>query len=257
MTADAQTLQLKLPPPGVPPPPTHTSAGVASGAPVVEGLAVTSVWAVQLLKLLAQVGEGRRQDDWWVAEGHTSAAGITSTVTSPQLLHLLAALPHAQEASYRGLVLLGVAAISTSPVAAFGPADATRYLAVTAQNAPAQVQRGATPAGSLPEPAHAAAAAAATSPQPPPAGVPGEAPLAPAAGLSPAASDAAAAAAAGGLAGGSAARAATPPDQAAAASAQAAAAAAAEPPKPDISLLLQQQQLMQQQAAAGGPMAWK
>lgn len=55
MTADAQTLQFKLPPAGVPLPPTHVSPGVASGAPVVEGLAVTSLWTVQLLKLLAQV----------------------------------------------------------------------------------------------------------------------------------------------------------------------------------------------------------
>lgn len=59
LTADAQTLQFKLAPPGVPPPPTHVSAGVAAGAPVVEGLAVTSVWTVQLLKLLAQVGWAR------------------------------------------------------------------------------------------------------------------------------------------------------------------------------------------------------
>lgn len=56
MTADAHTLQLKLPPPGCPPPPTHRSPGVACGAPVVEGLAATSVWCVQLLKTLAQVG---------------------------------------------------------------------------------------------------------------------------------------------------------------------------------------------------------
>lgn len=55
MAADAQTLQFKLPPPGVPLPPTHMSPGVASGAPVVEALAVTSLWTVQLLKLLAQV----------------------------------------------------------------------------------------------------------------------------------------------------------------------------------------------------------
>lgn len=55
MTADAQTLQFKLPPAGVPLPPTHVSPGVASGAPVVEGLAVTSLWTVQLLKLLSQV----------------------------------------------------------------------------------------------------------------------------------------------------------------------------------------------------------
>lgn len=56
MAADAQTLQFKLPPAGVPLPPTHMSPGVAHGAPVVEALAVTSLWTVQLLKLLAQVG---------------------------------------------------------------------------------------------------------------------------------------------------------------------------------------------------------
>lgn len=58
LAADAQTLQFKLPPAGVPLPPTHMSPGVASGAPVVEGLAVASLWTVQLLKLLAQVSIG-------------------------------------------------------------------------------------------------------------------------------------------------------------------------------------------------------
>ena len=58
MTADAHTLQFKLPPPGVPLPPTHTSDVLAEGAPVVECLAVTSLWCMHVLKLLAQVGGG-------------------------------------------------------------------------------------------------------------------------------------------------------------------------------------------------------
>jgi hypothetical protein len=68
LTADAHTLQLKLPPPGAAPPAARAAPTVAGGAPVVEGLAVTSVWCVQLLKMLAQVGPGR--------EGKTSLCSL-------------------------------------------------------------------------------------------------------------------------------------------------------------------------------------
>lgn len=118
MTADAQTLQLKLPPSGVPLPPTHMSLGVAGGAPVVEALAVTSVWTVQLLKLLAQ------------------------------------------EPSYRPLALLGLAAVGTSPVAAFGPPDTARLAAVTTNNDPSKAQQPPPVAGDV-------GAAAGQAPAPP------------------------------------------------------------------------------------------
>jgi hypothetical protein len=57
LAADAAAVQLKLPPPGAPPPAAARSApGVAAGAPVVETLAVCSVWAVGVLRALARDG---------------------------------------------------------------------------------------------------------------------------------------------------------------------------------------------------------
>ncbi len=55
LVADALTLQLKLPPAGVPAPVSRSSPTVAGGAPVVDVLAVTSVWAVHILRSLSQV----------------------------------------------------------------------------------------------------------------------------------------------------------------------------------------------------------
>ena len=55
LVADALTLQLKLPPAGVPAPVARSSPTVAGGAPVVDVLAVTSVWAVHILRSLSQV----------------------------------------------------------------------------------------------------------------------------------------------------------------------------------------------------------
>ncbi len=55
LVADAQTLQFKLPPPGVSAPPARKSVTVAGGADVVDALVVTSVWAVHLLRTLCQV----------------------------------------------------------------------------------------------------------------------------------------------------------------------------------------------------------
>ena len=54
LVADALTLQLKLPPAGVPAPVARSSPTVAGGAPVVDVLAVTSVWAVHILRSLSQ-----------------------------------------------------------------------------------------------------------------------------------------------------------------------------------------------------------
>ena len=55
LVADALTLQMKLPPPGVPAPVARASPTVAGGTPVVGVLAVTSVWAVHILRHLARV----------------------------------------------------------------------------------------------------------------------------------------------------------------------------------------------------------
>lgn len=59
LTADAQALQVKLPPVGAPLPPIRTNANVAGGAPSVEIMAVTSVWTVQLLKKMCQDARNR------------------------------------------------------------------------------------------------------------------------------------------------------------------------------------------------------
>ena len=56
LVADALSLQFKLPPPGEPAPAARSSAAVAGGSPVVDAVAVTSVWAVHLLRTLCQVG---------------------------------------------------------------------------------------------------------------------------------------------------------------------------------------------------------
>ena len=55
LAADALSLQFKLPPPGVPLPAAQTYQDVASGALVVDALAVTSVWVVHLLRTLCSV----------------------------------------------------------------------------------------------------------------------------------------------------------------------------------------------------------
>ncbi len=54
LVADALALQMRLPPPGAPAPAARASAAVAAGAPVVDALALTSVWAVHLLRTLCQ-----------------------------------------------------------------------------------------------------------------------------------------------------------------------------------------------------------
>lgn len=73
VAADAQALQFKLPPGDAPLPPLRAVPGVAGGAPVVEALAVTSVWAVQLLKQMAADPESRI----------LVAAGVGAVSTTP------------------------------------------------------------------------------------------------------------------------------------------------------------------------------
>ncbi len=55
LVADAVSLQFRLPPPGVPTPTARRSNAIAGGAPVVDALVITSVWAVHLLRTLSQV----------------------------------------------------------------------------------------------------------------------------------------------------------------------------------------------------------
>jgi len=55
LVADAVSLQFRLPPPGVPAPTPRKSNAIAHGAPVVDTLVITSVWAVHLLRTLSQV----------------------------------------------------------------------------------------------------------------------------------------------------------------------------------------------------------
>jgi ARID/BRIGHT DNA binding domain len=59
VTADAQALQLKLPPPGAPLPSIKKSAAVAGGAYCTEIMAVTSTWAIQVINLMCRNSESR------------------------------------------------------------------------------------------------------------------------------------------------------------------------------------------------------
>eukprot|EP00878_Enallax_costatus_P013328 GHUV01013934.1.p1 GENE.GHUV01013934.1~~GHUV01013934.1.p1 ORF type:complete len:645 (+),score=183.34 GHUV01013934.1:126-2060(+) len=54
LVADALSLQFRLPPPGVPLPLPRASQDVLGGCPVVDALLLTSVWAVAVLRQLAQ-----------------------------------------------------------------------------------------------------------------------------------------------------------------------------------------------------------
>ena len=57
LAADALSLQFKLPAPGVAPAMAHASASIACGTAVIDALAVTSVWVVQVLRALCAVSE--------------------------------------------------------------------------------------------------------------------------------------------------------------------------------------------------------
>lgn len=54
LVADSVSLQFRLPPPGMAMPLPRSSAAVAWGAPVVDTLVLTSVWAVGVLRQLCQ-----------------------------------------------------------------------------------------------------------------------------------------------------------------------------------------------------------
>lgn len=55
LVADALSLQFRLPPANMPPPTVKSSPTIANGAPTVDALVVTSVWAVHILRMLCQV----------------------------------------------------------------------------------------------------------------------------------------------------------------------------------------------------------
>ncbi|KAG1655243.1 hypothetical protein FOA52_007975 [Chlamydomonas sp. UWO 241] len=54
LVSDSQSLQFRLPPPGVSVPPPRVSAAIAGGTPVVDTLVLSSVWAVQVLRGLCE-----------------------------------------------------------------------------------------------------------------------------------------------------------------------------------------------------------
>lgn len=75
LAADALSLQLKLPPAGVPLPMAQTSPDLAGGTAVVDIVAVTSVWVVQVLRALCMVRHSSKWGAWyWL--GCLSLAGV-------------------------------------------------------------------------------------------------------------------------------------------------------------------------------------
>ena len=62
LAADALSLQFKLPPPGLPVPVAQIFEDIAGGTPVVDALAVTSVWVVQILRMLCLVRQATSFD---------------------------------------------------------------------------------------------------------------------------------------------------------------------------------------------------
>ena len=55
LVADALSLQFRLPPSNMAPPAAKATPAIANGAPTVDTLVVTSVWAVHILRTLCQV----------------------------------------------------------------------------------------------------------------------------------------------------------------------------------------------------------
>lgn len=55
LVSDSQSLQFRLPPPGVGVAQPRSSAAIAGGTPVVDALVLSSVWVVQVLRGLCQV----------------------------------------------------------------------------------------------------------------------------------------------------------------------------------------------------------
>ena len=79
IAADAQAMQMKLPPPGVPLPTVRNSNAIGHHAPLVEVLAVTSVWTVSLLRSMAKDASNRTL----VASGIAAISGTPVSGFSP------------------------------------------------------------------------------------------------------------------------------------------------------------------------------
>ena len=82
LAADALSLQFKLPPPSLPVPIAQSSDDIAGGTLVVDALAVTSVWVVQLLRMLCSVRQ---------------ASSLTASVHAELLEVCLACLPRSSD----------------------------------------------------------------------------------------------------------------------------------------------------------------
>lgn len=119
LVSDSLSLQFRLSPPGILLPPVpQVLPDVACSAPVIEAMVLTSLWAVHVLRLLAQ------------------------------------------DASFKGLMALGVAAVSSAPVAAASHVDAQRMHMIATGLGPETLGQGFYGG---PDGARAAAAAALVS----------------------------------------------------------------------------------------------
>jgi hypothetical protein len=154
--ADALSLQFRLPPPGVPPPLPRASQEVLGGCPVVDALLLTSVWAVAVLRQLAQVSntlpidstsapctpwfQNQRtafRSSWlqcpaWIlsATGQRAYRNSVCTLSPPfppfSCAVLCCPVLSTQSGTYRGLVSLGVGAIGEAPVSGCSSSDSSR-----------------------------------------------------------------------------------------------------------------------------------
>lgn len=64
LVSDSQSLQFRLPPPGVAVPPPRVSAAIAGGTPVVDTLVLSSVWAVQVGYFCVLIRVSRLRFSW-------------------------------------------------------------------------------------------------------------------------------------------------------------------------------------------------
>lgn len=99
LVADALALQMRLPPPGAPAPAARASAAVAAGAPVMDALALTSVWAVHMLRTLCQARARARP----AARSGYSRAGPHARRRACAAGRCLGRAPAASDASCSGL----------------------------------------------------------------------------------------------------------------------------------------------------------
>lgn len=86
LVTDSVSLQFRLPPPGLALPTPRSSLAVAGGVPVVDTVAATSVWAVEVLRALSRVSTRRTR--WCPTPPHTPAVH-TCALLSPLALGVL------------------------------------------------------------------------------------------------------------------------------------------------------------------------